>query len=80
MLADVDEKYVVPDATAPGYRQAILELLARTHPDFMHVQHDYEVRVVSSMRRDIEALGVRLFLPAPETVENCVDKGKSYAI
>jgi carbamoyl-phosphate synthase large subunit len=80
MLADVDEKHVVPDATAPGYRQSILELLTRTRPDFMHVQHDYEVRVVSSMRGEIEALGVRLFLPAAETVENCVDKGKSYAI
>ena len=80
MLADVDEKHVVPYANAPDYRQCILALLTRTRPAFMHVQSDYEVRVVSSMRNEIEALGVRLFLPAPDTVENCVDKGKSYDI
>jgi len=80
MLADVDEKHVVPDATAADYRQCILALLTRTRPAFMHVQHDYEVRVVSRMRNEIDALGVRLFLPASETVETCVDKGKSYVI
>jgi carbamoyl-phosphate synthase large subunit len=75
MLADVDERHVVPYATAPDYRPCMLALLARTRPAFMHVQSDYEVRVVSSMRNEIEALGVRLFLPAPDTVETCVDKG-----
>ncbi len=77
LLADVDERYVVPNATDPSYRQSILTLLARTRPDFMHVQSDYEVRAVSHLRTEINALGTRLFLPAPETVENCVDKGKS---
>ena len=80
MLADVDEKHVVPNATAPGYRAAILDLLARTRPDFMHVQSDYEVLAVSRLRDEISRLGVRLFLPSQETVENCVDKEKSYAI
>lgn len=80
MLADVDEKHVVPYATAPDYRQCILGLLARTRPAFMHVQSDYEVRAISGLRDEIAALGVRLFLPSAETVENCVDKGKSYAI
>lgn len=80
MLADVDERHVVPEAMSPGYRDHILGLLSRTRPDLMHVQSDYEVRVVSRLRDEIGALGVRLFLPAPETVENCVDKGRSYAI
>jgi len=80
MLADVDEKHVVPAATAPNYRTRILALLARTRPSFMHVQSDYEVRAVSRLRDEICALGVQLFLPAAETVENCVDKGKSYSI
>jgi hypothetical protein len=80
MLADVDEKHVVPYATAPSYPTNILGLLARTRPDFMHVQSDYEVLAVSRIRDEIEALGVRLFLPATQTVEACVDKGKSYSI
>jgi carbamoyl-phosphate synthase large subunit len=80
LLADVDEKYVVPNATEPAYRSTILDLLARTRPSLMHVQSDYEVRVVSQLRSEIQALGVRLFLPSPETVENCVDKEKSYRI
>jgi carbamoyl-phosphate synthase large subunit len=46
----------------------------------MHVQSDYEVLAVSRLRDEIEALGIRLFLPAQQTIENCVDKEKSYAI
>ncbi|HET9361692.1 MAG TPA: hypothetical protein VFO58_18195 [Vicinamibacterales bacterium] len=80
MLADVDEKHVVPNATAPSYRKRILALLAHTRPSFMHVQSDYEVRAVSRLRDEIGALGVRLFLPAAQTVDNCVDKEKSYCI
>jgi len=80
MLADVDERHVVPSATAPGYRVRILKLLTRTRPDFMHVQNDYEVRAVSRLREEIGALGIRLFLPAADTIENCVDKNKSYEI
>jgi hypothetical protein len=80
LLADVDEKHVVPNATAPNYRKSILALLARTRPSFMHVQSDYEVLAVSRMRDEIDALGVRLFLPSTHTIEHCVDKGKSYDI
>src|SRR3954462_12123713 len=72
LLADVDEKHVVPYATDSAWRTSILDLLARTRPDFMHVQSDYEVLAVSRLRKEIESLGVRLFLPAPETIENCV--------
>ena len=80
MLADVDEKHVVPNATAPTYKKCILALLARTRPAFMHVQSDYEVLAVSRIREEIGSLGVRLFLPSAQTIENCVDKEKSYRI
>ena len=59
---------------------SILALLARTQPAFMHVQSDYEVLAVSRLRNEILSLDVRLFLPSPQTVENCVDKEKSYCI
>lgn len=80
LLADVEERYVIPPAGAPEYRQAMLRLLEKTKPDFLHAQNDFEVLALSRMRGEIEALGVRLFLPAPHTVENCVDKFRSYEI
>lgn len=79
-LADVDEKYVIPPATAENYPQKLLALLAKVKPDFIHVQHDYEVRAISRLRQEISALGIQLFLPAAQTVERCVDKHQSYQI
>lgn len=80
LLADTDERHVVPYATDPEYPQALLRLLEKTRPDLLHLQNDFEVLAVSRIREQVEELGVKLFLPAPETVENCVDKYKSYEI
>jgi carbamoyl-phosphate synthase large subunit len=55
-------------------------MLSKTRPDFIHLQNDVEVRAVSRLRDQVEALGVKHYLPAAETVENCVDKEKSYRI
>jgi carbamoyl-phosphate synthase large subunit len=79
-LADVDEKYVVPPALASDYNDKILGLLNKVRPDFLHVQNDYEVRAISRLRDRIEAIGTKLYLPKAETIENCVDKLKSYKI
>jgi len=79
-LADVDEKHVVPAALNQDYPGSILALLGKVRPDFLHVQNDHEVRAISRLRERITELGIRLYLPALNTVENCVDKAKSYAI
>lgn len=79
-LADTDAKYVIPSANAPGYAAALTRILKEAKPDLIHLQHDYEVRAVSRLRDSIIELGVKLYLPAPQTIENCVDKEKSYAI
>lgn len=79
-LADTEEKYLVPYAVDPEYPQAILTLLQKTKPDFLHLQNDFEVQAISRLREQVEALGVKLFLPASDTVENCIDKYKSYNI
>ena len=79
-LANTDEKHVVPPAKSPKYAEASLGLIRAARPDFIHLQHDFEVRAISRMRDQIEAMGVKHYLPAAETVENCVDKEKSYAI
>lgn len=79
-LAQVAEKYAIPRAESPEYPQALLGLLAKNRPDFIHLQNDYEVRAVSRLRDQVEQLGVKHFLPDASTVENCVDKEKSYQI
>jgi hypothetical protein len=79
-LADAEEKHVVPSAMGSDYPERILGLIARTRPDFIHLQNDYEVRAISRLRQRVVDLGVRHFLPDAETVENCVDKQKSYSI
>jgi hypothetical protein len=79
-LADVDERYPIPAATEDNYTDALLGMLSKTRPDFIHLQNDFEVRAVSRIRDQINKLGVKHYLPAAETVENCVDKEKSYKI
>jgi predicted ATP-grasp superfamily ATP-dependent carboligase len=79
-LADVDEDHLVPEASHPAYGQVLLALLERTRPDLLLVQHDFEVRAVSRLREEILALDVAVPLPAPRTVEVCVDKHQSYEI
>jgi hypothetical protein len=77
-LADVDERYILPPAKSPQYAEALFSLIRQVKPDFMHAQNDYEVQAVSQLREQITALGVKLYLPSKETVENCIDKAKSY--
>jgi carbamoyl-phosphate synthase large subunit len=79
-LADVAERHPIPPALDPAYPAALLALIARARPDFIHLQNDYEVRAVSRLRDQVESMGVKHFLPAVDTVENCVDKEKSYQI
>lgn len=73
--AATDERYLVPPARDPGYRDVLGQILAETRPDFFHAQHDFEIEVISEWRDD---LPVRTFLPDRETVRACVDKFLSY--
>lgn len=79
-LADTEEKYFVPPAVAADYPKRILKLISVVRPDFIHLQNDFEVRAISRLRNEIEALGTKHYLPDALTVENCVDKQKSYTI
>jgi glutathione synthase/RimK-type ligase-like ATP-grasp enzyme len=80
LLADVDERHLVPYAVAEDYPRRLAAIIRQTHPDFFHAQHDFEVRAVSRLRAQLQEAGVRLYLPDALTVENTVDKGKSYEI
>lgn len=79
-LADVAERHPIPPAVDASYPQALLGLISRTKPDFIHLQNDYEVRAVSRLRHEVEAQGVSHYLPDAKTVEDCVNKERSYAI
>ncbi|MDR4508593.1 MAG: hypothetical protein MRJ65_10230 [Candidatus Brocadiaceae bacterium] len=79
-LADVAEKYPIPPALDPSYPDALLRMLSKVRPDFIHLQNDFEVRAVSRLHDRVESLGVKHYLPSVETVENCVNKEKSYEI
>lgn len=80
MLADVDERCLLPSASAPNHRSAMMQFVRERRPDLMHFQHDGEIKAVSSFRDEIEAAGTKLFMPRHEVIENCVDKHRSYAI
>lgn len=79
-LADTDERHFVPPAKDARYPTVLLDLLQRAKPDLLYVSHDYEVLAVSRLRDEILRLGVKLFLPHPQTVEATVDKYRSYLI
>ncbi len=79
-LADVDERHVVPPAQAAGYHEAVTKLVAKTRPDLMHLQNDFEIRAVSRFRDELLDAGIKLFMPRREVIENCVDKHASYGI
>ncbi|MFC2080831.1 carboxylate--amine ligase [Bacteroidota bacterium] len=80
LIADVDERYWVPHAIHKDYKDYELKLLKKIRPDFVHYQHDFEILSISSFRREIEELGIKLYLPSHDVIENCVDKAKSYQI
>ena len=79
-LADVDQRHCVPRATCPDYKNNLLKLLIQSKPDLAHFQNDFEIRAASRFREDIEAQGVKLYMPSKEVIENCVDKNLSYQI
>jgi hypothetical protein len=79
-LADVDERYVVPPARAKHYPEFIQTILGKTKPDFIHLQHDFEVQAISRLRSKLDSMGIKYFLPSQSTIDNCVDKSKSAEI
>ncbi len=79
-LADVDERFVVPYAVAPDYMDRLEPIIRATKPDLVHSQHDFEVRRLSRERDRLSALGVKYLFPDAQTVEDCVDKNRSYEI
>jgi carbamoyl-phosphate synthase large subunit len=73
--AETDERYLVPRASDPDYIPVMRDLIAETSAGLLFAQPDVEIAVISRHR---DELGVRTFLPSPETIELCQDKYRSF--
>lgn len=78
VLSSADEKYYIPYADSPEYKEKLLSLLKEQKPDFIHFQNDLEIYYASKFRSEIEALGTKTFMPSHEVIDTCVHKYKSY--
>jgi len=73
--AETDEKNLTPRANEEDYIPVLKSIIAETRPDFLWVQHEAEIDVVS---QNAHSLGIPTFLPPPETIALCQDKLASY--
>lgn len=78
VLSSAQEKYYIPYADSPEYKDSLLELLKTTHSDLVHFQNDLEIYHASKFRDEIHALGVKTYMPSHEVIDTCVHKYKTY--
>ena len=75
MRAETDENHLVPRANEADYFDIMNDIIDETKAEFMHIQNDVEMRILS---RNREKLRINKFLPTKKTVEVCLDKLESY--
>ncbi len=75
MRGEVDKRYLVPSATHPLYFDIINTIIKKEKLEFVHIQNDFEIGIISENREKINA---QLFLPSKETIKICQDKFQSY--
>lgn len=78
VLSSAEKKYVVPYADAPDYEEKLLKLIDIEKPDLVHFQNDLEIFEASKIRNKLLATGIKLFMPAHDVIDICVNKYKSY--
>lgn len=78
VLSYADEKFYVPYANTPEYKDALLSILKNEQPDLVHFQNDLEIFHASQLRDEIHALGVKTFMPSHDVIDTCVHKYKTY--
>ena len=75
--SESDKKYLVPLASDPNYINVLNDIIEEHGVEFLHVQNDVEMQIVSRFR---DKLNIRTFLPAQSTVELCMSKLETYKI
>jgi hypothetical protein len=78
VLSKASEKYLIPYANTPQYRDALIAVLNQAKPDFVHFQNDLEIFHASQLRDEIHAAGVKTFMPPHDVIDTCVHKYKTY--
>lgn len=73
--AETDKTYLVPKAGDPAFLPKLRDIIQKERIEYVHIQNDKEVAVISDHRNEIPAT---LFLPSQDTVRICQDKYASY--
>lgn len=78
ILSAAQRKYFVPYANDDRYQLELIKILEKERPDLVHFQNDLEIYHASSIRKEILATGVKIFMPSHDVIDTCVHKYKSY--
>ena len=73
-LTHTDKQYSIPRAKETSYINKLNEIIRKEKIDFLHIQPDAEVEVVSEKREKVET---NIFLPSKKAVQTCQDKLES---
>lgn len=75
--SESDLKYLVPPASDSNYIDVLNDIIKDHGLEFLHVQNDAEMKVISSFR---DALCINTLLPTKKTVTLCLNKLETYKI
>lgn len=75
--AETDVRFLVPYAHDKLYLPVLKQIIKDTKADLIYSQPDPEIARISGSRKN---LGVRVFLPAHETIVTCQNKLASYRV
>jgi len=78
VLSNASQKYLIPYANSPEYKQALINLLNQEKPNLIHFQNDLEIYHASLIRDEIHQTGTKTFMPTHEVIDTCVHKYKTY--
>ncbi len=73
--SEADISYLVPECTHKKFLTFLNYLIKKHGVDFLHVQNDSELQVIS---RNRDLLQTKVFLPSKDTISCCFDKYVSY--
>lgn len=71
---------VLPDASAPGFTDAVLVLCRETGADALWPTVEAELPHLARIAADLERAGVRTWLPEAHAIEACGDKNRFAAV
>lgn len=73
-----DKAYLMPDLVSPEYFPAVLELCRRERIDALLSFFDMDVHRLSRHVDELEAIGVKCFIPRFEAADICFDKWRTF--